>query len=376
MPATASSISRPAISSRQPRHAFRRAGRISCFSRSTPERLGPSLKWETSRGGALFPHLYAPLDLAAVLWSEPLALGPDGRHVLPEGDRPRERAVRAWPGAAARARSRDGRMTRRQEPRAWALSARRRRRTTSALGPDRVRPRISQSGRHGGRFRQECARAAPASRHGLRLRRGGHADAAGAKRQSAGPAFFAPLADHAIINRLGFNNEGQAAALARLLDRPRGVVGVNIGAGRDSEDRIADYVSGIERMAQVASYLTINISSPNTPGLRDLQAPEALDDLLKRVQAARAGAAAKAPPLLVKLAPDHRRCRSAGDRRRDPSQWRRRHRGVEHHALPRGRRRTRRFRPRDRRTLGAAAVRPRDPHAGASLPAHAKESCR
>ena len=66
-----------------------------------------------------------------------------------------------------------------------------------------------------------------------------------------------------------------------------GIVGVNVGAGRDSEDRIADYVTGIERMAQVASYLTVNISSPNTPGLRDLQAPAALDDLLKRVQAAR-----------------------------------------------------------------------------------------
>ena len=50
-----------------------------------PARLGPDLKWETSRGGALFPHLYAPLDLAAVLWAEPLALGPDGTHILPEG---------------------------------------------------------------------------------------------------------------------------------------------------------------------------------------------------------------------------------------------------------------------------------------------------
>ena len=90
------------------------------------------------------------------------------------------------------------------------------------------------------------------------------------------------------------------------LQGPRrgGIVGVNIGAGRDSKDRIADYVSGIERMAEVASYFTINISSPNTPGLRDLQAPEALDALLKRVQAARAAALPGKPPLLVKLAPD------------------------------------------------------------------------
>ncbi len=109
--------------------------------------------------------------------------------------------------------------------------------------------------------------------------------------------------DHAIINRLGFNNEGQEAALDRLKERPQGIVGVNIGAGRDSEDRIADYVTGIERMATVASYFTVNISSPNTPGLRDLQAPEALDALLKRVQGARASLS-KRPPLLVKLAPD------------------------------------------------------------------------
>ena len=81
------------------------------------------------------------------------------------------------------------------------------------------------------------------------------------------------------------------------------MVGVNIGAGKDSEDRIGDYVSGIARMSPVADYLTINISSPNTPGLRDLQAPEALVALLARVQEARASSA-KRPPLLVKLTPD------------------------------------------------------------------------
>jgi dihydroorotate dehydrogenase len=117
------------------------------------------------------------------------------------------------------------------------------------------------------------------------------------------PRMFRSAPDRAIINRLGFNNEGQEAALARLKDRPQGIVGINIGAGRDSKDRIADYVAGIERMAPVTSYFTVNISSPNTPGLRDLQAPEALDALLKRVQGARA-ALPKRPPLLVKLAPD------------------------------------------------------------------------
>jgi dihydroorotate dehydrogenase len=117
------------------------------------------------------------------------------------------------------------------------------------------------------------------------------------------PRLFRSTSDRAIINRLGFNNEGQEMALSRLTDRPQGIVGVNIGAGRDSKDRIADYVSGIERMAPVASYFTVNISSPNTPGLRDLQAPDALDALLKRVQAARASPTTR-PPLLVKLAPD------------------------------------------------------------------------
>ena len=121
---------------------------------------------------------------------------------------------------------------------------------------------------------------------------------------NASPRMFRSMADRAVINRLGFNNEGQEAALRRLLDGAGpGVVGVNIGAGRDSKDRIDDYVSGIRHLAEVARYFTINISSPNTPGLRDLQAPEALDALLKRMQAARAATRRK-PPLLVKLAPD------------------------------------------------------------------------
>jgi dihydroorotate dehydrogenase len=121
---------------------------------------------------------------------------------------------------------------------------------------------------------------------------------------NASPRLFRSTADRAIINRLGFNNDGQEAALARLKGRAGGIVGVNLGAGRDSKDRSGDYVSGIERMAEVAGYFTINISSPNTPGLRDLQAPEALDELLRRVQDARAALPGKPATLLVKLAPD------------------------------------------------------------------------
>lgn len=118
------------------------------------------------------------------------------------------------------------------------------------------------------------------------------------------PRIFRSATGRAIINRLGFNNDGNKAALRRLSQHPpKGIVGVNIGANRDSEDRIADYVEGIERLASVASYFTVNISSPNTPGLRDLQTPQALNWLLKRVQAARA-ALPKPPPILIKLSPD------------------------------------------------------------------------
>lgn len=122
------------------------------------------------------------------------------------------------------------------------------------------------------------------------------------------PRVFRLVSDRAVINRLGFNNQGHAAAQSRLATRPRrGVVGVNIGANKDSPDRSADYVAGIETFYDVASYFTVNISSPNTPGLRDLQAPVALDELLSRVMAARAAkVAAGAPqrPIVVKLAPD------------------------------------------------------------------------
>jgi dihydroorotate dehydrogenase len=109
--------------------------------------------------------------------------------------------------------------------------------------------------------------------------------------------------DEAVINRMGFNNGGQAAAHERLLRRNTrpGIVGVNIGANKDAADRIADYARGVEVMAGVARYLTINISSPNTPGLRALQDKSALDDLLAAVMAARP---AGGPPVFLKVAPD------------------------------------------------------------------------
>src|SRR6185295_3143270 len=93
------------------------------------------------------------------------------------------------------------------------------------------------------------------------------------------PRLFRLAEDEAVINRLGFNNRGQAAAVARL-ERHRGLVGANIGINKDSTDRIADFSAGVAAMTGVADYLTINISSPNTPGLRDLQEEGALDSLL------------------------------------------------------------------------------------------------
>ncbi len=109
------------------------------------------------------------------------------------------------------------------------------------------------------------------------------------------------VGDRAVINRLGFNNGGQIAAHARLAARGAGIVGVNIGANKDAADRTADYVTGVSAMADVADYLTINISSPNTPGLRALQTVDTLGPLIDRARAARPAAM---PPIFVKIAPD------------------------------------------------------------------------
>jgi dihydroorotate dehydrogenase len=119
------------------------------------------------------------------------------------------------------------------------------------------------------------------------------------------PRIFRLASDAAVINRLGFNNEGHEAAEKRLgLRRNRGgIVGVNIGANKTSADRIGDYERGVARFAPLASYLTINVSSPNTPGLRTMQAREQLGELLSRVSAARAKAAMQ-PPVFLKVAPD------------------------------------------------------------------------
>lgn len=120
------------------------------------------------------------------------------------------------------------------------------------------------------------------------------------------PRLFRLVEDAGVINRMGFNNAGLGAARARLAKRRRsravgGIVGANVGANKDATDRIADYVAGVEAMASVSDYLTVNISSPNTPGLRGLQDAGPLTELLDAVAAVRAPEGA---PLFLKLAPD------------------------------------------------------------------------
>ena len=119
---------------------------------------------------------------------------------------------------------------------------------------------------------------------------------------NAKPRLFRLIEDQAVINRMGFNNDGQQTVLRRLEARRNrgGIVGVNIGANKDSTDRIADYVSGIEAFGDIASYVTINISSPNTPGLRNMQGRAELLKLLSALNGKRRASL----PMLLKIAPD------------------------------------------------------------------------
>ncbi|MFC3175055.1 quinone-dependent dihydroorotate dehydrogenase [Novosphingobium bradum] len=131
------------------------------------------------------------------------------------------------------------------------------------------------------------------------------------------PRLFRLTEDRAVINRMGFNNGGAEAAVQRLAARAHrpGIVGINIGANKDSTDRVADYATMARLMAPLASYLAVNVSSPNTPGLRALQDEGALSDLLDAVLAARGaggpprsdtgeGPRPSRPPIFLKVAPD------------------------------------------------------------------------
>ena len=121
---------------------------------------------------------------------------------------------------------------------------------------------------------------------------------------NAKPRLFRIPGAEGVINRMGFNNDGHDAVFARLKGAHVGaILGVNIGANKDSEDFVADYVLGVTRFAEVADYLSVNISSPNTPGLRNLQTEEALKRLLGEVLKARSKAKVRVP-VFLKIAPD------------------------------------------------------------------------
>ncbi|EDO35448.1 predicted protein [Nematostella vectensis] len=125
------------------------------------------------------------------------------------------------------------------------------------------------------------------------------------------PRVFRLVEDQAVINRYGFNSDGHKAASKRLQDRlarsghPKGVLGINVGKNKTSPDAVSDYVKGVKCFSPLAHYLVINISSPNTPGLRALQGREELTQLIDNALEARRQASPSAqPPLLVKIAPD------------------------------------------------------------------------
>ena len=125
------------------------------------------------------------------------------------------------------------------------------------------------------------------------------------------PRLFRLTEDDAVINRNGFNSQGLEVFRRRLaaLDRPGrpGLLGINVGKNKDTTEEAADFVAGIEACAPFADYLVVNVSSPNTPGLRDLQGRAAMERLIRAAQGARARAMPSArslPPILVKLAPD------------------------------------------------------------------------
>ena len=118
------------------------------------------------------------------------------------------------------------------------------------------------------------------------------------------PRLFRLAEDRAVINRMGFNNDGLDVVADRLRRRARrGVVGVNLGANKDSQDRAGDYAAGLERLWNLADFFVLNVSSPNTPGLRALQGQDALNDLRGRI-AERRAALASPRPIFLKIAPD------------------------------------------------------------------------
>ena len=265
------------------------------------EALGPALRWETARGGALFPHLYGRCRSRRFAGRGRCRSAPTGA-TSSEVSRDDAGARRA--GAAASAKL---------EPETAHRAAIAALRLAPSGGRRRDDPRLAVAA-FGLAFANPLGMAAGFDKNaevpGALLGAGFGFVEVGTltpRAQPGNPAAAAvspARATRRLVNRLGFNNDGFEAAHARLArGRRGGIVGVNIGANKDSTDRIADYVSGVKTFADVASYLTINVSSPNTPGLRELQRRGAFDELIARVIEARDACAVRRP-VLVKIAPD------------------------------------------------------------------------
>jgi dihydroorotate dehydrogenase len=251
--------------------------------------LGDALRWEPSRNDELFPHLYGELDLGAVTaildvirafdaFSLPLLrwFDPEDAH------RMAIQGLRLLP--PVKPRTDDSKLA----VRAFGLNFPNP--IGMAAGFDKSAEVPDALLRLGFGF-VEIGTVTPKPQGG-----------------NPRPRLFRLERDEAVINRMGFNNDGAEAALRRLAARANhgGIVGVNVGANKDSTDRVADYVKLIETFAPVASYFTVNVSSPNTPGLRNLQQSAALDELLAKVIDARERVRRNAgdSPVLLKIAPD------------------------------------------------------------------------
>ena len=267
--------------------------------------LGAALKWEPSRGGALFPHLYGVLVARRGAVGEAVA----ARRRWPPRHSGRSHVIGLFEALSRPLMRRlDA-----EDAHGLAILGLR----FAPIFPGRADEPNLAVRVFGLNFPNPVGMAAGFDKHGevpdalLRLGFGFVEIGTVTLLPQPGnprPRLFRLERDEGVINRLGFNSEGAEAVLRRLAARAGegGIVGVNVGANKDSTDRIADYVRQIEMFAPVASYFTCNISSPNTPGLRDLQQGSVFDELTARVVETRerVGRQAGPTPVLIKIAPD------------------------------------------------------------------------